>query len=80
MFRKKILLLVIFLFIIKFTSATTFEGYTYNMSGSAMSGVNVTIEIWAADPNDYMLKQYSNFSNESGYWTVNISESELTIS
>lgn len=59
-------------------NATTFSGYVYNITEGPLNNTNVTIEIWNDETSELTLNtSFSNLSNSSGYWTVEVNSSLL---
>ena len=78
----KILKIVVFaMFLLSFAlavNARTFSGYTYNITEGALNNTNVTIGIWNDETAEPSLNtSFSNLSNASGYWSLNVDDSLL---
>jgi len=52
-----------------------FSGYTYNTTENALNSTNITIEIYDSFMN--LDSTFSNMSNASGYWSINITDTTL---
>lgn len=70
---KNLLIFLIVLVLLPFASAFTFEGYTYNLTKGAISGTNVTVDVYNfTGQGPTLIASYSALSTANGSFSVNV--------